>query len=115
MIDTKLPVINALKQIGLPVLHEHFLTQQNDLPCITYRPGEDIQNETGKELMYSTVNYNIKVWAKSIKDLTETSIKIDKVMRSIGFTRTSTNEMWFDELGQLELKYRAKTLELMEV
>lgn len=115
MIDTKLTVIEALKTLDYPVLHEHFLTEQTTLPCITYRQGEDIQEQTGEVLMYASIHYNIKVWAKSIKDLTEISIKIDEIMRSIGFTRSSTNELWIGERGQLELRYKAKTLELMEV
>lgn len=115
MVDTRKIVINALEQLELPVLHEHFLTKQSELPCITYRPGEDVQGLTGKELMYSNIHYNIKVWAKSIKDLTEISNKIDKVMRSIGFTRTSTTESWAGEIGQYELRYKAKALEIMEV
>lgn len=35
-------------------------------------------------------------------------------MRSIGFTRTNTNELWVNGLGSLELRYKAKTLEIME-
>ena len=114
MIDTKLTVIEALKQLNLPVIYEHFITEQKEMPCITYKPQADIQGLTGKRLMYGNVNYSIKVWGYTVKDLTSTSIDIDKIMRSIGFIRTNTNEMWVNGLGSLELRYKAKTLEIME-
>lgn len=114
MVDVRKIVFDALNELDEPVYNEHFLTNESEIPCISYRLSGDVQQETGEHLMYSRVNMSIKIWAKSLKDITEISNKVDKKMRSIGFTRTSTNELWINEICQYELRYNAKALEVME-
>lgn len=114
MIDTRLYVINGLKAISLPVYNEHFITSKCEVPCISYMLTNDIQNETGQNLMYAKHYYSIKVYTKSTKEIAEYSQKVDKIMRDIGFTRTATNELWLGEICQFEMKYSGLAIEYME-
>lgn len=114
MIDTKLYVINGLKTLGYPVYNEHFLTTDSEIPCISYYQSNDIQKMTGESLQYSKHYYSIKVWAKNTNDVINMPISIDKTMRSLGFTRTAVNELWIGDICQVELRYEANALEIME-
>jgi len=42
----------------------------------------------------------------------EIASQIDTMMRSLGFTRIAVNELWFDGLGQKELRYQGLAREL---
>lgn len=114
MIDTRLYVINGLKELGLPVYNEHFITSKCEVPCISYMLTNDIQNQIGQNLMYASQYYSIRVYTKSTKDLAEYSQKVDKIMRDIGFKRTATNELWLGEICQFEIKYSGLAIEYTE-
>lgn len=111
MLNVMPQIYTELSTIGIPVSAEGSKTKEVVYPCITYRNDNDIQDLTGDTLGYSNVYYTIKVWAHRISDLQIYAVKIDKVMRSLGFVRTSTNEVWADDLGQKLLRYRALGLE----
>lgn len=104
-------IYNKLLTIGLPVQPEAFLTKEVSLPCITYYCDNDVQDKTGDTLMYSNVYYTIKIWGKRVADLVTYAAQVDTVMRSMGFRRIGTNEIWVDDLGQKIIKYRALGLE----
>ena len=43
---------------------------------------------------YSVITYTVKVWGNDIAEINNYSCKIDRVLRPIGFKRTSTNELY---------------------
>lgn len=114
MLNVMPSIYNELLTIGLPVETEGFLTKEVSLPCITYRCDNDTQDKTGDTLMYSNVYYTIKIWGKRVADLQTYAVKVDEVMRPLGFRRIGTNEIWADDLGQKIIKYRALGLEEIE-
>ena len=111
MIDLKPTVYKELCSIGLPCFYELFVTKDTKLPCITYLEMENITDEDGTTIGYSTIRFSIKIWAKDVKTIAQNSILIDKVMRNLGFTRVTTNELWLDGIGQRQLVYSCKAVE----
>jgi hypothetical protein len=67
----------------------------------------------GDTLGYSVVVYQVKVWGHSIGDLQKYAMEIDEVLRPIGFTRTSTNELYDRESTMIQkiMSYEAMALE----
>ena len=106
MIDTIPKVVKALSQIGLPVYFEHFVNSDTPIPCITYVDYDNSVNIEGNTLGYSNIVYHIKIWSKDKKEIADYSNKIDSVMREEGYTRTNTNELWLDNIGQRQMKYK---------
>ena len=64
---------------------------------------------TAKHTYDLVVNYS-----KNTNDVINMPISIDKTMRSLGFTRTAVNELWMGDICQVELRYEANALEIME-
>ena len=93
MIDYSPTLVSELKTIGLPVHYELFLTKDTEVPCISYQEGSNMAREEGDTLWYSEVNYRIKVWSKRQSELVSYSLKIDDLMRRLGFVRVSTNDL----------------------
>lgn len=112
MINFKKELVSNLSTIGLPVYHEHFLTQDTEMPCISYYQLNNQQDETGTDIIYSTIWYVVKVWATNPEELNTYIDKVDGVMRDAGFRRSSSNELWVDGVGQIANTYRAKGIEL---
>ena len=114
MIDTQPIIVQALSNIGLKVYFEHFINSETPLPCITYIQYDNSADKQGDTLGYSNIIYHIKVWANNKTQLSQYSAKVDEIMREQGFTRTNTNELWLDNIGQLQLKYRCLAKENFE-
>lgn len=112
MLNTMPSVRSALLELGYPVVVEAFLSQNNEYPCITYAIENDIQDATGDTLGYSNVYYTVKVWGERVSEVEVLAIKVDEVMRSLGFRRVGTNGMSIDDLYDRTLRYRALGLEL---
>ena len=111
MLNVAPQIYDELSTIGLPVQPEGSVTKEVVYPCITYRGDNDIQDLTGDTLGYSNVYYTVKVWGNRLADILTNSLKVDAVMRKLGFRRIATNELWADDLGQKILRYRALGLE----
>ena len=111
MLDIKPQVYETLSSLGLPCFYEVFLTQETPLPCISYMERDNIADQEGDTLGYSTIRISAKVWGKSVKDLALYSVKIDAAMRELGFKRATTNELWLDGIGQKQLIFQATGLE----
>jgi hypothetical protein len=111
MIDYKPTLVSELKKLGLPVHYELFLSQNTQLPCISYQEGNNSSYREGDTLRYSEITFRIKVWAKEIKTIAAYSQQIDDLMLSLGFRRINTNELWVNGIGQNLMTYRGKGLE----
>lgn len=111
LIDTKKEVVAALRTSGLQVLYENFVNSKTAIPCITYSEYDNSSYKEGNTLGYSTIIYHIKVWGKDLATISEHSASVDTIMRGLGFTRISMNELWLDGIGQRQMKFEAKAQE----
>lgn len=93
MIDFHKEIVTALNTI-LPTHYEMTLTSKTKTPCISYMEINNSMQETGDTLGYSRLSYQVKVWGNEIAILQKYSIDIDRAMRTLGFTRISTNELY---------------------
>ena len=105
MVDYKTTIVKELSKLNLPVYYEMFLTRDTGLPCISYLEDSNYDEKIGDTLTYSHISYSIKIWTKSVKEMSEYSIKIDRVMHDLGFRRSNSIELWQDTIGQRELDY----------
>ena len=111
MLDLKPIVYQQLCTVGLPCYYELIVSKDTELPCITYLEMQNMADEEGNTLGYSTIRFSIKVWAKDVRTLSQTSISIDEKMRLLGFSRVTTSELWLDGIGQRQLLYSCKAVE----
>lgn len=114
MIDVSNIIVSALSTIGLKVYNENFINSSTKLPCITYKEFDNSVLVQGNTLGYSNNSFHVTVWGNDIQTLINYSSKIDKIMRSNGFTRVSMNDLWLDNIGQRKMKYTCKLLENFE-
>lgn len=92
MIDYHSELVSALNTV-LPTHYELALTKETKTPCISYQERNNYDTDTGDTLGYSRIIYTIKVWGNSLAVIQENAQKIDKVLRPLGFKRTSSNEL----------------------
>lgn len=93
MIDYHARLVKTLNTI-LPTHYEMTLNSKVATPCISYM---EVGNSTifyGDTIGYSRIQYQIKVWGNSIEALQKYAKQIDDALRPIGFTRTSSNELY---------------------
>lgn len=93
MIDLHSVVVNALSTV-LPTHYEMTLTANTKTPCISYMELGNYGSAFGDTQEYSRLQYQIKVWGHNIEELQKYAIQISQIMRSIGFNRVSSNEMY---------------------
>lgn len=93
MIDYNKEVVSALNSV-LPTTHELALTKKNTVPCISYQERDNSVYANGDTLGYSRISFTVKVWANSIADIMKYAVEVDAVLQTIGFTRTSSNELY---------------------
>lgn len=112
MIDYSKNVVSALKTI-LPTHHELTLTKGTKTPCISYMELTNVVEESGDTLEYSRLSFQIKAWGTDLAVLNKAAGEIDKVMRALGFTRTSGGELYDRNSSMIQkiLTYEAKALE----
>lgn len=92
MIDYHKDLVNALKEI-LPTHYEMVLHRGLATPCISYMELNNYDTDVGDTLGYSRIQYQIKVWGNDIGALQEYSLKIDKILKPLGWKRTSSGEL----------------------
>lgn len=92
MIDYGKEVVSALSGV-LPTYYELALTSGTKTPCISYQERNNYDYATGDTRGYSVISYTIKVWDNRISEISKYAIEVDKVMRQLGFTRTSCGEL----------------------
>ena len=112
MIDYHKELVATLKEI-LPTHYEMQLTSVESLPCISYMELSNVDNSTGETLGYSTISYQVKVWAHSLQDLQTYAQQIDSAMRGLGFARVGSAELFNNQttIMQKVLTYDALAVE----
>ena len=97
----------------LPTHYEMQLTSKTTTPCISYMELGNNVHVNGDTLGYSRLNYQIKVWSNRLEDLQTYALKIDQVLRPLGWTRVSSNEMYDPNSTMMQkiLNYEAMALE----
>ena len=92
MIDYHSEFVGALKTI-LPTHYELALTSKTKTPCLSYQERNNYDTEVGDTLGYSSISYTVKVWANEIEVIQFYAKEVDKVLKPLGFKRTSSNEL----------------------
>lgn len=92
MIDYHKSLVAALNTV-LPTHYELNLHSGLDTPCISYQERNNYQRETGDTVGYSTITYTVKVWGNDLAAIQENAIKVDAVLRPLGWKRTSSQEL----------------------
>lgn len=93
MIDYHSNLVGALNTV-LPTHYEMALTSKTTTPCISYMERNNFVDSNGDTLGYSRISYTIKVWANNIAIIQRYALEIDKVLRPLGFKRTSSGELY---------------------
>lgn len=112
MINYHSNLVSALNNI-LPTHYEMALTQDTKTPCISYMEINNYVAEYGSNLTYSRITYQIKVWSNSIAEIQDYSSQIDNTLRSLGFKRISSGELYDNQSTMIQkiLTYEALALE----
>lgn len=93
MIDYHSNLVSALNTV-LPTHYEMALTSKTTTPCISYQERNNYVDSNGDTLGYSRISYTVKVWANNIAIIQKYALEIDKVLRPLGFKRTSSGELY---------------------
>jgi len=93
MIDYHSNIVSALSNI-LPTHYEMALHSGLAVPCISYMELNNSSADTGDTIGYSHITYQIKVWGNNIGLLINYAKDIDNVLRTLGFKRISSNELY---------------------
>ena len=112
MINYHSELVKALNNV-LPTHYEMTLTADTKTPCISYMETNNYVSANGDTLGYSVITYQVKVWGNKIADLQKYALKIDSVLRPLGFKRTSSNELYDRNSTMIQkiLTYEAMALE----
>ena len=112
MVDYDKQMNSALNKV-LPTYNELALSKDTKTPCISFMELSNTDTTTGETLGYSRIVYQIKVWSNSIKELKENALRIDLVLRPLGFKRTGSNMLEDKQttMKQFILTYEATALE----
>lgn len=114
MIDYHSKVVKALSTI-LPTHYEMALHKGLATPCISYMETNNqcITDTLGASLGYSRLTYQVKVWGTNIAELQKYALLIDDVMRSLGFKRIASGELYDNNSTMIQkiLTYEALALE----
>ena len=112
MIDYHANLVSALNTI-LPTHYEMVLHSGIETPCISYMEITNFEDKTGDTCGYSWVSYQIKVWATDIALIQQYALEVDKVVRPLGFKRTSTAELYDTESSMIQkvMTYEGLALE----
>ena len=112
MINYHSDLVSALNNI-LPTHYEMALTQDTQTPCISYMEINNYVAEYGSNLCYSRITFQVKVWSNDIAEIQDYALQIDAVMRTLGFKRISSGELYDNQSTMMQkiLTYEALALE----
>ena len=108
MVNYHKELVSALSTI-LPTYYEMALTSGTETPCISYMEINNYVAEYGSNLSYSRITYQIKVWSNDIAEIQEYALRIDEVLRPLGFKRISSGELYDNQSTMIQkiLTYEA--------
>lgn len=112
MIDYHSELVSALNTV-LPTHYEMALTSSTATPCISYQERNNYVDSNGDTLGYSRISYTVKVWANDLALLQKYALQIDKVLRPLGFKRTSSGELYDNQSTMIQkiMTYECLALE----
>lgn len=110
MLNYKTDLVAALSTI-LPTRYELFVDSSTATPCITYMEIDNASTAEGDTLRYSRIAFQIKIWGDDFSVLAPYQLQLDTKMKSLGFTRTAYNELWYDNQVALIYRYEAAAKE----
>lgn len=112
MIDYHKEIKSALAAI-LPTHYEMVLHSGLDTPCYSYMELTNAAEDEGDTLGYSRLTYQVKVWANDIALIQQYALKADLAMRTIGFKRSGSNELYDNNSSMIQkiMTYEALGLE----
>lgn len=112
MVDLHSALVSALTTV-LPTHYEMFLHKDTKTPCISYMELTNVDSDTGDTIGYSRISYQVKVWATDIATIQTYALQVDKVLRPLGFKRTSSAELHDNQSSMIQkvLTYERLTLE----
>lgn len=112
MINYHSSLVAALQTI-LPTHYEMTLHSGLETPCISYMEINNSVDANGDTLGYSRLTYQVKVWGNDISQLQKYALRIDKVLRPLGFKRLSSGELYDNNSTMIQkiLTYEALALE----
>lgn len=112
MIDNHKELVSALSSV-LPTHYEMALTSKTKTPCISYMELNNYVSSSGDTLGYSYINYQIKIWGNDIGEIQKYALKVDDVLRPLGFKRLSSGELYDNESSMIQkiMTYGALALE----
>ncbi len=107
--NTLLKTLNAI----LPTHYEMTLTSGTKTPCLSYMELDNSVEANGSTIGYSRIKYQIKVWSDKVADLQKYAAEIDKALRTIGFKRVASVELYDNNSSMMQkvLTYEALALE----
>lgn len=101
MINYHKTIVNTLSEI-LPTYYEMVLHSGIKTPCISYMELNNSVNANGDTIGYSNVSYQIKVWGNKLEDLQNYSLQIDDALRSLGWVRVSSQELYDNQSTMIQ-------------
>lgn len=112
MVDYHSALVSALKKV-LPTHYELNLTRGTKTPCISYQEANNYDDVTGDTLGYSKISYTVKVWGTDIAEIQRYVLRVDAVLRPLGFKRTASGELYDRNSTMIQkiLTYEATALE----
>ena len=112
MVNYHETLVNTLNQI-LPTYYEMILTTGIKTPCISYLELNNSVNANGDNIGYSNITYQIKVWGNKLEDLQNYVLQIDNALRSLGWVRVSSQELYDNQSTMIQkiLTYEALAVE----
>lgn len=105
MISITTDLIKEFKEYGITLIPEASTNSKTSIPCVTYFERDNSDYKTGNTVGYSDISYTIQIWDKNYKNLIQTSLQIDDIMKKLGFSRISANEQMIDGLHRKILIY----------
>ena len=113
MIDYHPTLLNALKEIGLPVhyemtLHSGLATRViGDMELTNY-----VSTQTNRTDI-SIIQYQVKVWANDISLIQKYAGLVDEKLRSLNWKRVSSNELYDNNSSMIQkvMTFEATSLE----
>ena len=112
MIDYHKTLKDTLNAI-LPTHYEMVLKSGYKTPCLSYMELNNAVEAEGNTIGYSNIIYQVKVWDNDIANIQKYVLLVDKAMRSIGFKRIGSTELYDynSTMIQKVLTYEALALE----
>lgn len=93
MIDVKETVVQALRNVKLPVLYELFVDETIPIPCISYKEINNSHRLGNTDFNYSDIAFQVKIWDRNIENITKLSVILDRELSLIGLKRTYSTEI----------------------